>query len=74
VIPAIPVYFHHSQGELRIFKKNDETLTELVRAEMYDLLYPKHTDTAHKERIWKEVGQEMKQDGNTTNIYFIKIN
>jgi hypothetical protein len=30
-------------------------------------------DTTYKERIWKEVGQEMKQEGNVTNIYFIKI-
>jgi hypothetical protein len=74
-VSVIPVYFERSRGKLRILKTNDEILIELVRshAELYDLSHPKYMDTTYKERIWKEVGQEMKQEGNVRNIYFIKI-
>jgi hypothetical protein len=54
---------------------NDEKWIELVRShiELYDLSHPKYVDTTYIERIWKEVGQEMKQEGFLTNIYFITI-
>jgi hypothetical protein len=54
---------------------NDEKLIELVRShvELYDLSHPTYVDTTYRERIWKEVGQEMKQEGNVTNIYSVTI-
>jgi hypothetical protein len=67
---VIPMYLQHSRGKVRVLKMNDEKLIELVRShvELYDLSSPKYMDTTYKERIWKEVGQEMKQEGNVTNI------
>jgi hypothetical protein len=45
---------------------NGEKLIELIQShvELYDLSHPKYMDTMYKERIWREVGQEVKQEGN----------
>jgi hypothetical protein len=54
---------------------NGKKLKKLIgsHVELYVLSHPKYMDTTYKERTWKEVGQEMKQEANVTNIYFIKI-
>jgi hypothetical protein len=44
---------------------NDEKLIEFVKKNtvIYDLSNPKYMDNSLKEKIWKEIGEDMKVDG-----------
>jgi len=44
---------------------NDELLIEMVRNRqvLYDLKDPKYLNSDLKGRIWQEIGEEMKTDG-----------
>lgn len=45
-------------------KMNDELVIELVRSHpvLYDLSQPKYMDSSLKQRIWINIGQEMKEN------------
>jgi len=44
---------------------NNEKLIEIVRGHisLYDLSTSEYSDANSKEKIWKEIGKEMKQPG-----------
>lgn len=46
-------------------KMDNEKLIELVRQhkEFYDLSHLKYLDGNYKEKIWKEISEELKQPG-----------
>lgn len=43
----------------------DERLIELVRGheELYDMSNKKYSDNLHKDKIWKEIGEEINKPG-----------
>jgi hypothetical protein len=43
----------------------DEKLTELVRKceELYDMSNKKYSDSVWKEKLWAQIGEELKKSG-----------
>jgi hypothetical protein len=50
----------------------NEKLIESVKQhkELYDMSHRKYSDNAHKEKLWKTIGEQLKKAGETQ--YFIR--
>lgn len=50
---------------------NNEKLIEIVRSHisLYDLSTSEYSDANSKEKIWKEIGEEMKQPGMLIRLF-----
>lgn len=46
---------------------NNEKLIEAVREHevLYDLSHSKYIDSTYKDNIWKAIGKDLQQEGNT---------
>lgn len=53
---------------------NNEKLIEAVREHevLYDLSHSKYIDSTYKDTIWKAIGKDLQQEGNTFQNNIIK--
>lgn len=58
-----------------VSKMNDERLIVLVRNHpvLYDLSEPKYMDSGLKQRIWKNIGQELKVDSKYSSYIHFSV-
>jgi hypothetical protein len=50
----------------------DEKLIEMVRKceELCDMVNKKYSDSLWKEKLWGQIGEELKKSGNSSNVLY----
>jgi hypothetical protein len=50
----------------------DEKLIELVRKceELYGTANKKHSDSFWKEKLWGQIGEELKKSNKSSNVFY----
>jgi hypothetical protein len=50
----------------------DENLIELLRKceELYDMAIKKYSDSFWKEKLWEQIGGELKKSGKSSSVFY----
>ena len=53
----------------------DEKLIELVRKceELYDMSNKKYSNSVWKEKLWGQIGEELKKNRVNSNVFLLRI-
>jgi hypothetical protein len=56
---------------ISLSSKIDEKLIELVRKceEFYDMSNKKYSDSVWKEKLWGQIGEELKKSGKSSRVF-----